>query len=347
MLAARCRTRCVGLVGQDGRTSNWGKALLLGSLLWLGSYYLLANHLGRYLPLLLKKWLLMLDPEGGGLQSWSSAVWLSTGLPVALLARKYLRSDGQNVGLQRPAARMLATGALLAPIALVLSSYIAWKLALPTILEELAAGGSRAVHKNSGAFGRSLKKTPAAMVLFWGVVLSPLAEELLFRGGLWSGIRNLWRPRETPQSPSSVQLVFTPSITTKVASALAGWFRSGGFATLLTASLFAYLHWDMPGGVGIIRLSQAFFLGLFLGELRHRSGAVWPCVVMHAIFNALTLSKLRKWWLSTGWPSPLPIPLHWWQLAFACFLLLVALGWFSIRKHRRQPEPAADSSPDL
>ncbi|SFM37237.1 CPBP family intramembrane glutamic endopeptidase [Halopseudomonas yangmingensis] len=85
------------------------------------------------------------------------------------------------------------------------------------------------------------------------VVWVPLAEELIFRGWLFQGLRHT---------------------------------RAGMWLALPASSLiFALLHsFYSPGGMLVIGL-----LGLGLGWLRWYSTSLWPCVLGHALYNALTL----------------------------------------------------------
>ena len=143
------------------------------STAWLLSARWLATKGGKLLPVAAKRVLLALDPQGGGLQSWSSCIWLATGALFLALAGLLLQRPRDDFGLKAPTATSLGMSALWGPVVLVVSLFLAWKLALPTILEELAAGGRRAVQRNTGALGRSLGTTPVAMVLVWAVLLTP------------------------------------------------------------------------------------------------------------------------------------------------------------------------------
>src|SRR5690606_1465337 len=112
----------------------------------------------------------------------------------------------------------------------------------------------QAVEKNTGAFGRALVETHPATTLVWAVVLTPIAEELIFRGALWSGITRLSAglapAAERSLPPELLSEPWPLRFARRARQRLAG----GGAATLLTAGLFAWLHADQPGGAGIVRV---------------------------------------------------------------------------------------------
>ena len=88
-----------------------------------------------------------------------------------------------------------------------------------------------------------------ALVLV-ALLLGPLGEELLFRGALLDGLRRAHGPR------------------------LALWGSAG---------CFALLH------AGAAHALAAFAAGLAMAWLRLRGGRLWPCVLAHAVHNALWL----------------------------------------------------------
>lgn len=94
-----------------------------------------------------------------------------------------------------------------------------------------------------------------AALALGALLLAPAAEEVLFRGALLDGLRR----------------------------------RHGdGVALAGSAAAFALLH------LHPVHLVTAFLSGLLLGWLRLRTGRVWPCVLAHAVHNAL--------WLGGGLP---------------------------------------------
>lgn len=282
-------------------------------LIWLLAARLLATHAAPLLPRALARQL--------GLHSFLSLVLIvSTALGI-VLAFVLLARPRDDLGLRRPSGRTTAMAALWAPVVLALSLYAGFQLALPTLLEELAQGGREAAQRNTGAFGRAIAQSHWLTTMLWATVLTPLAEELIFRGGLWSAVARLTRgyadrPRSLP-----------PELLTRGFGARAWrWLLTGGLATVVSTVVFAWLHADQSGGAGIIRVVQAACLGLALGLARHASGSVVPGMLLHAIFNGLSIVKLRKWIVTDSWPHPLPIPIWYWVLALAA-LTGLALWW--------------------
>jgi membrane protease YdiL (CAAX protease family) len=89
---------------------------------------------------------------------------------------------------------------------------------------------------------------PVAAMLFFAVILAPVAEELLFRGYLQPFLKS-WLPARV--------------------------------ALILTALAFAAIHGHWPTFLPL------FGLGLVLGLVYEYTGAWWRCVGLHAGFNAL------------------------------------------------------------
>lgn len=94
------------------------------------------------------------------------------------------------------------------------------------------------------------------------VVLPPLAEEIVFRGFMFAGLRRAW-----------------PFVT----------------ATFLTSLFFAAGH--LLGGFSDepllwIAALDTFVLSLVLCTLREKTGSLWPSIYVHAIKNGLAFSVL-------------------------------------------------------
>lgn len=86
-----------------------------------------------------------------------------------------------------------------------------------------------------------------AMLVLVGMVV-PFAEEVVFRGLLFGWLRK--------------HLRFT-------------------YAALWSALLFSVLH-----GVALL-IPALFIMGLVLATVRERSGSLWPCILLHGVFNSL------------------------------------------------------------
>jgi len=274
------------------------------------------------------------------------ATAIGLGLSFWLLTRP--REDLGLPKLRWPIVFSGIVAAWAAPVVMVLSLYIGYRLALPTILEELATGGRAAAQSNTGEFGRAAVESHVMTTVVWGVILSPVVEELMFRGALWSAIQratSALRRREPRSLPSEL---IKESALARLLKGSGRWFLHGGIATALTAALFAWMHHDQPGGAGMVRVTQTACLGVALGIARHECRSVVPGIVMHAAFNLLSLAKLRKWIVSPVGPKvdvefrgnpisvSLPIPDWYWQLAtVGTVLLALWLAHKLIRRHAK------------
>lgn len=100
--------------------------------------------------------------------------------------------------------------------------------------------------------------TMIVVVYLSAAVVTPIFEELLFRGVL--------------------QTVCVGALPPQVSEARRRW---GGI--VMASGLFALMHagWSSPA---------IFVLSLGLGYLYERTGRLWPVVVMHAIFNATSIT---------------------------------------------------------
>ena len=96
---------------------------------------------------------------------------------------------------------------------------------------------------------QALQQAPWPVVLITtAVVLAPLVEEIFFRGFLYAGFRT--------RLP---------------------W----GVSAVLSAGLFALLHLQ-PLAAPVL-----FLLGLLFAYLYHRSGSIWPAIVLHLLVNTV------------------------------------------------------------
>lgn len=105
---------------------------------------------------------------------------------------------------------------------------------------------------------KALQDHPSQVMRIWvtisAVAAAPLAEELFFRGYLQTALREFTRQ---------------PWLT-----------------LVITACAFAYMHqaWSWPA---------IFVLAICLGYAYERTGNLWTCIFMHAIFNGTELILLR------------------------------------------------------
>ena len=87
-------------------------------------------------------------------------------------------------------------------------------------------------------------------LLAGGVIVAPVAEEVFFRGFVFAGLRQRY-----------------------------GWKK----AALISSALFAAIH------VTLTAMIPVFILGCIFAYLYHRSGSIWPAILMHVSTNALAL----------------------------------------------------------
>ncbi len=85
------------------------------------------------------------------------------------------------------------------------------------------------------------------------VILAPLAEELVFRGWLYTALRARWR--------------FLPSF-------------------LLTAAAFTVIHWDRDHR----HMLRVLPLALAVGLLRELTGSIRPTIALHAAYNLVIVA---------------------------------------------------------
>lgn len=245
-------------------------------------------------------------------------VTLSVGVALSFVA---LNRPRQRIGLVAPKPAHLAASALLAPAAFVASTYIALQIALPTLLAELATHGPGASQRNAGEFGRTVTQAPLLVVLLWGALLGAVGEEMLFRGALWSALRDVTklvmggaRPAEAqvnvdvPGSPSDALSTDAPIsepppfVQKSPLAALSRDMIPGSVATIGTAILFGQMHADMPGGVGVVRVASTTILGLVCGLGRQTTGTIAVPILLHIVNNTLTIGTSRKWFAAPGEP---------------------------------------------
>lgn len=94
-----------------------------------------------------------------------------------------------------------------------------------------------------------------ALVLLAAVVVAPCAEEFFFRRVLQG-----WLEKRMPES-------------------------QGGGAIVVSAAAFALAHWGQ--GLAYVPL---FPFGLVLGAIALKTGSIVPCILLHAMFNAVSIA---------------------------------------------------------
>lgn len=131
-------------------------------------------------------------------------------------------------------------------------------------------------HEMLNILGSSHSPAMQILIVVTAVILAPIFEELLFRGLL----QTLFSQGRTAH----------PMLEAAGQTTLSSQPRAGRawLAILLSALLFAAVHepWTMP---------PIFVLALCLGYAYERTGNLWTCITMHAMFNLV--SVLQYQWL--------------------------------------------------
>jgi membrane protease YdiL (CAAX protease family) len=271
------------------RDLTWLRLLLLTAL-WLAATRFLPLYAIYLVPLSLARQMT--------LQTYLMMVQVVVTLVGLGLAVLLLRAPKRGLGLGWPTGSHLLFAVAATPIIYVAASYLAIGAAFRTLMEEIARGGTEVSRQNAGEFGRALKQDPAVLTVLWSAVLAPIAEELLFRGALWSFITDLTRRLQPAvgKPRDSLSAFLNDSALISASRAVRTWLATGGIATALSALLFGWMHADMPGGIGIVRIVSTTCLGIACGAARHWTGSVVAAILMHFIFNALSIGQTRRWW---------------------------------------------------
>ncbi|MDA1201966.1 MAG: CPBP family intramembrane metalloprotease [Planctomycetota bacterium] len=200
-------------------------------------------------------------------------------LQIALLAGAFLGSDP-------PTDQLLAANLLIVATATALAT--AWLVGRGATLADLGLSGGR------------LRQDAALASLGLALVLAPL---LAMAAAL-----NAWVPYEHPvvelltgrRDPIAVGLVIATAVVAAPIGEelffrriLQGWLekvfadRRPGLEITMSAAAFALAH----RGQGLAYL-PLFPLGLVLGLIAGRTGSIVPCILLHAMFNAVSVALL-------------------------------------------------------
>jgi membrane protease YdiL (CAAX protease family) len=317
--------RCDTLVPvQQARASGAFGRVLAVAAAWTVLGRLLGDHGWRVMPRALLGQLT--------LESYLTLTGIVAAVVGSGLGWLWLEHPREDLGWRPARCSHIGGAALLAPTAYVLAVAVAVSLALPLLRSEILARGVEQVQKDTGQFGRELRAGSVGILLLWGVLVSPVVEELLFRGPVWSAIDRLVRIvtatnadalRDTDGLPASM---LSRSFLLESGRALGRWLGTGGVATLVSAGVFAALHAGMPGALGFIRVATAAGLGLACGQARHHSGSVWTPIAMHVVFNALAVGTSRRWFMVEGWPSFRGVPPAVILGASGCLFVFIVVG---------------------
>ena len=312
------------MVSRRVELSDVGRHLLVAGL-WVAAFLLLSRYGARLVPVSLARNL--------SLQGYLTVLQLVTAALGIALSAVLLERPRDALGIASvPLPRALGL-LLIGPAIYVVASYVAIYVALPTLLAEIAARGRQAVQESTGEFGRQLASSGLGLAIVWGVVVSPVAEELMFRGAVWSAVQSLvdfirGRRTASDSAPSSADMpegVIAPSATLYLASSVGAFFVTGGAATFASAGVFALMHADVPGGLGIVRWVSALGLGLATGFARHFGASLAAPILIHAAFNACALATTRRWLVTESFGQKLGVPILLSALAVGCLIAAAAV----------------------
>ncbi len=91
------------------------------------------------------------------------------------------------------------------------------------------------------------------MLVFVGVIIAPLVEEIFFRGFVFSGLLQKYNWK---------------------------------IATFLSSGLFAVAHFQL------VALIPTFLMGVVFTYLYHRSKSIWPGIILHLIVNSFSFGMI-------------------------------------------------------
>lgn len=147
------------------------------------------------------------------------------------------------------------------------------------------------------AFLESIFSRSALPMMLAVTLAAPFGEEIFFRGLLFPALASRWRPL---------------------------------WAALLSGALFSLIHLDPVGFVGL------WEIGFLLAVLRHRSGSLWPPILLHAVNNGAAGTAFLL-----GWQDPEAMPPVWF-LALGGVLLAVGAFWAVRVLARPSPSPSRE-----
>jgi membrane protease YdiL (CAAX protease family) len=242
-----------------GGASSWAGWQVRDVLLTLAAAYCLRQMAQFVWDVLLYQWELRgwpaVPPQTRNL---GSAAWqmLACVVAVGAFALAPYRLGGDAVGLVPVSCGWLAIGAavglLSGPGLLLLSALLHWRTGGP-----LRFQGRQIDFLAPYIDGQFRPPLAVAGMLLLTVVLGPWAEELLFRGVVYAGLRNQ----------------------------LGIWV-----AVPLSSLIFGLAHREAGGWVvGFTSIMGMLFAGLFEG-----SGSLWPAVLGHALMNSKVIAAYSR-----------------------------------------------------
>jgi membrane protease YdiL (CAAX protease family) len=222
-------------------------------------------------------------------------LWVTEGLAIALPALVALRGanvrPGPYLGLAAPTA-----GAVLLAVGLAFLNQPVVALLEFWAQRLLPQNWVQLFEQKNAVLEALFAGRKLAMVLTV-TIAAPIGEELFFRGFAL---------------PAFAKRVGMPA------------------AVVITGALFALIHLDPVGFIGL------WELGILFGLLRHVSGSLWPSVVCHAANNGMAAAAFLL-----GWQKPDEVPPSW--LLWLGAALLAAGAPLALRRLARPgPAPARE-----
>ena len=224
----------------SGESTAWGRAATLG----LAVFALFAGQIIGLLALTLwyGQGLGHLPDFSGDGAAISIIIMVSTPVEVALLwlfASRVAANPADYLGLKWPSRGELLFGIVATVALIVLGNAVSWLV-----------GRSLVTSFQTDIYATARSSGWLVLLLIAVVILTPIGEEILFRGFLFRG-----------------------------------WLRKPGDAWLVivaTSMLWALIHLQYDWYV----ISQIFVFGLVLGWLRWASGSTILTILLHAMINA-------------------------------------------------------------
>lgn len=292
------------------------------AVLWLGFYFTLARYGVYLLPSSIARQT-TLPMYLAGVQLVSIAL----GISIVTLASR-TRPSVRQILLPFPwhsaspstITRLSLWALLLAPLTYLCAHALGMYFAYDTLIYELATRGARAVQQQTGELGRSAAQDTLWTIVPFTLVLAPLGEELLFRGGVYGAVQVAFdRFRQAPmeeekardESPDSLQIAGLrrkKKTGASLSERLSGWIVRGGGAALVSGAVFGALHADTSGGLGIVRVVSATTLGMACGLARMTSGGLATSIALHVGYNFIALGTMRGWLVTMDYPTKYGIP---------------------------------------